>query len=347
MACHLARAWRLTAPASEPHLRINDYAPRLVETGCAALAWRRFPASSEPGSISDLFRQASRINALTGAIGQVELQYAFETLRRAHIEPLLLKGWAVARMYADASWRPSGDIDLAVVPADHAKALRALRHLPPSLAGIDLHVGLPEFHPERIDDVFARSRLVRLDGSDIRVLAPEDQLRLLCLHFLRHGGWRPLWLCDVAVMLEGLSAEFDWELCLRGSPYTSAQIALVSRLAVVLLCASPAHLHPSIRTARVPEWLLRATLVQWGSRYDRYTGMPLRDHFRLRQGRITALRRRWLNPIEATIALGAPFSGLPRLPFQVAAYGVRAFQSGRRRRAGSLGDDDPSPARPC
>ena len=44
----------------------------------------------------------------------------------------------------------------------------------------------------------------------------EDQLRQLCLHLLRHGACRPLWLCDVAVMLESLPGDFDWDRCLGG-----------------------------------------------------------------------------------------------------------------------------------
>ncbi|GAC1650447.1 MAG: hypothetical protein NVS4B3_09230 [Gemmatimonadaceae bacterium] len=274
-----------------------------------------------------LFEQSARVNAVTAAIIGTETQRVFETLRQAHIEPLLLKGWAVARMYVDASLRPLGDIDLAVAPTDYAKAVDVLGTLPLSLAGVDLHAGLPEFHAEPHDGVFARSRLVRLEASHIRVLAPEDQLRLLCLHFLRHGGWRPLWLCDVAVMLESLPKNFDWDLCLHGRRRIAHQVALVCQLAVALLATSVAKLPPVIAATCVPRWLTRATLKQWGSPYDRYSGMALRDHFRLRRDRVAALRRRWPNPIEATIAVGGPFNDLPRLPFQLAACGARGLRA--------------------
>jgi hypothetical protein len=50
---------------------------------------------------------------------------------------------------------------------------------------------------------------VELNGAKIRILGAEDHLRLLCLHLLKHGAWRPLWLCDVAAALESRPSSFD------------------------------------------------------------------------------------------------------------------------------------------
>lgn len=333
IARQLSGSWRAEPPIPDHQSRLADCATQLVESGCGALAWRRAPEACRGLPIAALLEQAARVNGVLGAIVRAEIQRVFELLRRAHIEPVLLKGWAVARMYVDPALRPHGDIDLAVAPAEYARAVTALRDSPRSLAGIDLHAGLSEFHGggggggRQMDEIWARSRLVRLEESHIRVLALEDQLRLLCLHFLRHGAWRPLWLCDVAVMLESLPEDFDWELCLRGSTRAAGQVALVSRLAVLLLDARVPDLPPPIRAARLPAWLIRATLAQWGSRYDRYAGMPLRDHLRLRRDLRAALRRRWPNPIEATVATGGPFNDLPRLPFQLAVCAGRTFRT--------------------
>jgi hypothetical protein len=68
------------------------------------------------------------------------------------------------------------------------------------------------------DELFARSQLVPLGDSQIRILGDEDHLRIICLHLLRSGAWRPLWLCDVAVALETLSPDFDWDICLGRDP---------------------------------------------------------------------------------------------------------------------------------
>ena len=45
-------------------------------------------------------------------------------------------------------------------------------------------------------------------GLDVRVLSPEDDLRFLCLHLLRHGAVQPLWLCDICVLLEARANDF-------------------------------------------------------------------------------------------------------------------------------------------
>ena len=68
---------------------------------------------------------------------------------------------------------------------------------------------------EPFDELFARSRVVNLGNEQIRILGLEDQLALSCIHLLKHGAWRPLWLCDVGLIIETLPAYFDWELCLR------------------------------------------------------------------------------------------------------------------------------------
>jgi hypothetical protein len=48
----------------------------------------------------------------------------------------------------------------------------------------------------------------------VKVLSPEDHLSMLCVHFLGHGGWRPIWLCDIAAAMESLTESFDWQTCL-------------------------------------------------------------------------------------------------------------------------------------
>jgi hypothetical protein len=56
---------------------------------------------------------------------------------------------------------------------------------------VDLHVAVPDLPDRPWDEVFRRSRLAALGEVAVRVLGPEDQLRLLCLHLARHGIARP------------------------------------------------------------------------------------------------------------------------------------------------------------
>src|SRR5207245_2918392 len=116
-----------------------------------------------------------------------------------------------------------------------------------------------------IDDLYAQSRIVRIDDVDIRVPSPEDHLRLLCLHFLGHGAWRPLWLCDIGVALESRPPDFDWDRFFGGrrrwSEWAMCAIALAHRLLDAHLDETPLTHYVS----RLPGWLVPAVLRQWST----------------------------------------------------------------------------------
>ena len=163
-------------------------------------------------------------------------------------------------------------------------------------------------------------------------------MRLVCLHFLRHGGWRPLWLCDVGLLAESLPPDFDWDICLRGSIRHVDQIACTLGLAHTLLGAALPDLPLWRRTQSLPRWLSSALLAQWSTRYERYSGAPFMHYVSKHRGVIAALRRRWPNPIEATVSIGGPFDSWPRFPFQVGDCLRRAWRLSRRPAQGA----DPS-----
>src|SRR5207253_10686071 len=79
---------------------------------------------------------------------------------------------------------------------------------------IDFHSGVFELGDRSLDDLFSRSRLVQCGDEEVRILCDADQFALLAIHFLKHAAWRPLWLCDLGLLLESMARDFDWELCL-------------------------------------------------------------------------------------------------------------------------------------
>ena len=166
----------------------------------------------------------------------------------------------------------------------------------------------------------AAERAVRAQVGDVevRILAAEDHLALLCVHLLSHGAWRPLWLCDVAAAVEGLPDGFDWDLCLGRSRRLSTWVGATIMLAERLLEAKVDRPPPVRR--RVPRWLEPAVLEQWGSPRPLYPGplveMPTAEYFKPAQA-LRVLRAHWVSPIQATMFPGAGFSGLPRLPLQL------------------------------
>ena len=182
---------------------------------------------------------------------------------------------------------------------------------------VDLHKGLPELRRPSLDDVYERSRLVPLGDVDVRILGPEDHLRYMCTHMLRHGAYRALWLCDIAVVLESLPKDFDWDYLLRGDRRRAGWVASTVCLAHRLLGARLDGIPAAVTARHLPRWLLSSVLSQW-SIQEHYMDSPSMAYSFLHPAQLLrALRLRWPNPIQATVGVGGPFNELPRWPFQL------------------------------
>jgi hypothetical protein len=152
------------------------------------------------------------------------------------------------------------------------------------------------------------------------MMGPEDHLRLLCLHFLRHGAARALGLCDVGAAIERLPPSFDFDYFLSGHPRRTEAVLATIGLAQRLLGARIERTPFARAGEELPPWLVTAVLRQWGSG-QRY-GDPVRllDALRSPASALSVLRRRWPNPVEATLRQDARFNNAPRLPIQIAHY---------------------------
>src|SRR5262249_10311897 len=218
------------------------------------------------------------------------------------VEPILVKGWAAARSYSERGLRPSGDIDLLIRPSQMSAATNILRSGRPGRFNVDLrHREFSKLDSSRLEDLWDRSRLV---GPGIRVLGPEDALAFLCLHMLRHGAWRPLWLCDIAAELESRPTGFDWSVCLDGRRQ-SGWIACAIKLAHQLVGAELNDAPVANSAARLPGWLVRQVLKQWENPdpHDRMAldyRAPLANCLARPATLASEIRARWPNPIEAT-----------------------------------------------
>src|SRR5262249_56305882 len=133
-----------------------------------------------------------------GGVEERRVAGAVARLQAAGVEPLLAKGWAIARLYPRPGLRPYGDLDLYVRPSDYATARTALDAA--GTIAVDLHRGLADLDDRDHEVVLGRAAVEHAAGVPVRVLAAEDHLRLLCRHFLRHGGSPPVWLCDVGLL---------------------------------------------------------------------------------------------------------------------------------------------------
>lgn len=322
-------AWRPSPPPLDLTVdELGRIAPLLFKSGAAALAWWRLRSSplADAATAQDL-RQAYRLDTLDAELHALRIAEALQRLAAAGVAALLVKGWAVARLYPEPGLRSYTDVDLIVPRGELARARAALAAGPPIGDPVDLHDGPGLLDLASFDELAARAESATVNGAVARVLGPEDHLRLLGLHGLRHGLFRPLWLVDLAVSVETRPAGFDWDRCLGSDPRRAEWVAGAIALAHRLLGARLTDTPVAGQAARLPRWLVRAVLRSW----DRCEGVSHRPRvfqafFGLlgQPGRLRdEVRLRWDRPIQATLDVNGPFNGLPRLPFQLAAAALR------------------------
>ncbi|MGH2405610.1 MAG: nucleotidyltransferase domain-containing protein, partial [bacterium] len=167
-----------------------------------------------PDSVRQVLAQSYRRAGTACADAYAQLAEVLRALHRAGVDPVLLKGAALARFtYADAALRPFGDLDILVRPEHVEAAHHALRGAGYTIAGdrpsavditwrhargyadaagrripVDLHWrydGYPLLTADNYAGVFARAHPVDVDGEPALIPAPEDMLLALGIHFAR------------------------------------------------------------------------------------------------------------------------------------------------------------------
>ncbi|HEX3279893.1 MAG TPA: nucleotidyltransferase family protein [Pyrinomonadaceae bacterium] len=326
----LARAlrgcWRAgdLPPLDLSETELDQITPLLMGSGAAPLGWRVVDGSPLRESPSgELLHQAYRLQTLQAEIQEQKIEKVFRLLREASLDAILAKGWAAAKLYPNRTLRPYGDIDICVRPGDYQAVSDVFRSPEGSDCWIDLHRNFSEIGNRTVDELFSRSKMHRIGQEQVRVLGDEDHVALLCIHLLKHGAWRPLWLCDVAAAMESPEPNFDWELCLGRDTIRASWIQSAFGLAHRILGATTKRLPLSMQTLPVPEWLVDTVLKQWSNPFARYQApmnhpVPMAEVWRQPSELIEGLRQRWPNPIIATISVHGRLNELPRLPYQLA-----------------------------
>ncbi len=319
----LSNSWQNKQPQidiSEDELRLIN--PMLQGSGAGGLGWWHIRESPvRTSQTGEELHQAYRLHTLTAARHEQNIQSVFRLLRENGVEPMLVKGWAIARLYPAKGLRSYGDIDVVVQPQNVQKAKIVMSSPEGKTYNVDFaHEELENLNERGIDDLFAHSQLVKLEDTNVRVMSDEDHLRFLCIHLLRHGAWRPLWLCDIAVAVESRNPDFDWQQCIGRVTHQTDWILFTIRLAHELLGADISHTPAEDKA--LPRWLLPAVLKQWEKPCSADHAPPELIMTSLRHPThiLKAIGDRWPDPISASIRMNAPFNELPRLPFQIANY---------------------------
>ena len=84
-----------------------------------------------------------------------------------------------------------------------------------------------------MDSFWANSRRLSVEDMEFSVLAPEDLLIYLCLHFSKHFAskiFRLIWLVDISEIIYHYDSTLDWEYitkkALEYGVYSSIRFAL-------------------------------------------------------------------------------------------------------------------------
>jgi putative nucleotidyltransferase-like protein len=317
-------AWRQLPPELKTTIdNLEDVAPQLLGSGSSGLVWRRINHTDLQNSPAAFeLKQAYRLQSLYAGLHEIKIEKVIELLHARQIEPVLLKGRAIADLYPERALRPYGDIDLCFNRTQYALALAALDTPEGRDFNVDPHEELDRLYGLSFDELLASCQIRKVGKAAVRVPCAEHHLRILCIHFLKHGGWRPLSLCDVAAALESRSNDFDWDRCLGKDKLITDWVSCAIGLADKLLGARIEDTPVTPRAHHLPGWLVPAVLKQWETPYPQAneTTELMTTHLRRRSGVISAMRKRWPDPIRATVYFRAPFNELPRFPFQLSNY---------------------------
>ncbi|GLQ34749.1 hypothetical protein GCM10007939_10320 [Amylibacter marinus] len=328
----LMGAWRSDPAVCDlPDATLSKIYPNLASVGGGGMLYQRCQARKDLAQYAQMqqgFKSAVLNNAVSGhAIAEVS-----QMLREAGIEHLLFKGASLSRYYGDAACRGYGDIDILVRPAQMAAVLDVLVpqsfardnpdfpfdrnnivvtldwQYPAHMSKVDLHENLDKFHLPDLNAVFAHAGHMEIAGAQVPVMGAEHLLRLACLHGLRHGFWRAVWLVDIAAFVENLPADFNWELCLQGDATLRNWIGVCLGLAQQLLGADMRRV-PAGVVVPPPKWARRVVLRDWSKSFTQYHDRkPLKAIIRQRPSSIGAqLVHRWPNPMMACLRMGTKF----------------------------------------
>lgn len=205
-----------------------------------------------------------KIQRLVYQIHLNKLRDLYGFLRDRDCEPVLIKGAAAAANYPKPFQRVFGDVDLAVAPSDYRRVQALIRE---TSFNVDLHRGLRHLDTLEWEDLFRNTVLNDLGGVLVRVLRPEDHLRVMCTHWLNDGGADRTRLWDIFFAIGNRPPEFEPERFIGVAPENRKKWLLIV-LAVVrdyLGLEIDAELYGGAEKYKNPVWVRKTLEKEWGS----------------------------------------------------------------------------------
>lgn len=275
----LWRFWDEDARATLTATELARVTPVLLTHGMGAFAQRRMRSAVQG------------IHGVGARSEQQRLQQAVASLERERIRYLLGVGSGCAPLYPEPGMRAL-DPDLLVESDDLARVQRTL--------GPNARIETRALASETFEPLYEHSLTRTLGDLQARCLAPEDELRLALLQVQQHGSAKPIWLCDVAILLERGPELVDIERALAASAWNGCVI----QLARDVLGARPSEaLARAVPSERVPAWVERALLAGWG-RPASTLEKPAFAYVRKPQAWLNVVRDRIPDPIAVNARAG-------------------------------------------
>jgi hypothetical protein len=249
---------------------------------------------------------------------ELQIEKAVSLFRTKNIETILIKGWAAGLFYPSGEPRHFTDIDLAVSASDFERARLLVYSGEITGVSIDLHSELRYLDTLPWNDLFSNSRLVDLNSVPIRILRPEDHLRLLCVHWLVDGGVNKERLRDIYYAVINRPSDFDWARCLdtvsaNRREWVLCVLGLTNKYFDLPLDGLPF----ADEARRIPEWVVRRVEKEWK---DPVHLLPLLSVTRDSKQFLRQLRKRFPpSPIRAMVEMEGKING-PLFYYQIGCF---------------------------
>ncbi len=189
---------------------MNKNEAHTIKANCTKIKEQSDPfqnAVAQPANLEEKFK------IITYRVYEKKLQDIWKYFQENNLKPILIKGWAAALNYPKPYLRRLGDYDLAINPLEFERASALQKKL--QADEVDLHNGLRKLDKTEWSYLYENSILKKCGDTDIRVLKPEDHLRVLCVHWLADGGREKEKLRDIYYAVVNRPADFDWDGCLK------------------------------------------------------------------------------------------------------------------------------------
>ena len=269
-----------------------------------------------------------RFNTLTYKVHEHYLEKAWMRFENAGFKPILIKGWAAAQFYTDPIKRRYNDIDLIIEPDKYDEAMEFLASFNENTA-IDLHKGARQLDSLSYESLYANSQTIKCGKTEVRVLRPEDHLRVLCVHWLTDGGAYKIRLWDIYYAVKNRPADFDWARCLNEiSPTRRKWIVCTIGLACKYLGLNVEDTPVADEVKDIPQWLIKTVEKEWKSDVKL---APLHHFPHDKKKLFRQIKKRIPpNPIQATINMEGEFDNRPRIFYQIGDIFFRFTPSVKR-----------------